>query len=42
MEPLRGRSQAVTGIFIAILVMAAIASLSDLSILQYLREIAAG
>ncbi len=42
MESLRKRCQVVTGIFVAILVVSALAALSDLSLLQYVQEISSG
>ncbi len=42
MESLRKRCQVVTGVFVAILVVSALAALSDLSLLQYVQEISSG
>ena len=42
MESLHARCQVVTGAFVAILVVSAIAGLSDLSLLQYLQGISSG
>ena len=42
MESLRKRCQVVTGVFVAILVVSALAALSDLSLLRYIQEISSG